>query len=181
MDGKWDFLTTAYARSRWRTIFQAALPTNNYDFIAKLPKGSKPQNVFAALQQEIKREFGLTGRLETRETDVLLLSVKDPKTGSLRPSTTRHGESSTHYTTGQLVCLNKPLRTLAGLLEAYFEIPVIDQTGLTGNFDIDLKWNERDWQHRNPDALKQALVAQLGLELVPSREPIEMLVVEKTR
>src|SRR5882762_9199117 len=100
MDGKWDFLTTAYARSRWRTIFQAALPTNNYDFIAKLPKGSKPQNVFAALQQEIKREFGLTGRLETRETDVLLLSVKDPNTGGLRPSTTQRGESSYRFTCG---------------------------------------------------------------------------------
>src|SRR6266480_313210 len=174
-------LTTAYARSRWRTIYQAALPTNNYDFIAKLPKGSKPQDVSRALQQEIKRQFGLTGRLETRETDVLLLSVKNPDTGGLRPSTTQRGESSYRFTPGQFVCVNKPLRTLAGDLEAYFEIPVIDQTGLTGNFDIDLKWNERDWQHRNPEALKQALVAHLGLELVPSREPVEMLVVEKTR
>ena len=173
-------LMTAYAKSPWRTIYQVALPTNNYDFIAKLPKGSKPQDVSGALQQEIKRQFGLTGRLETRETDVLLLSVKNPDTGGLRPSTTQRGGSSS-FTTGQLVCVNQPLRTLAGHLESYFKVPVIDKTGLTGNFDIDLKWNERDWQHRNPDPLKQALVAQLGLELVPSREPVEMLVVEKTR
>src|SRR5205814_9274289 len=96
-------LTTAYARSRWRTIYQVALPTNNYDFIAKLPKGSKPQDVSAALQQEIKRQFGLTGRLETRETDVLLLSAKNRDTGGLRPSTTqRDGASSA--TTGPPVC-----------------------------------------------------------------------------
>ena len=25
----------------------------------------------------------------------------------------------------------------------YFEMPIIDQTGLTQNFHIDLKWNER--------------------------------------
>ncbi|PYJ96778.1 MAG: hypothetical protein DME23_18880 [Verrucomicrobia bacterium] len=173
-------LMTAYAKSPWRTIYQAALPTNNYDFIAKLPKGSKPQDVSGALQQEIKRQFGLTGRLETRETDVLLLSVKNPDTGGLRPSTTQGGGSSS-FTTGQLVCVNQPLRTLAGYLESYFKVPVISRTGLTGKFDIDLKWNEQDWQHPNPEALKQALVAQLGLELVPGREPIEMLVVKKTR
>ena len=31
------------------------------------------------------------------------------------------------------------------------------------------------------EALKEALLDQLGLELVPSREPIEMLVVEKVK
>ena len=55
-----------------------------------------------------------------------------------------------------------------------------DRTGIEGLFDIDLKWDERDWQHRNPEALKQVLLDQLGLELVPGRESIEMLVVEKS-
>jgi uncharacterized protein (TIGR03435 family) len=59
-------------------------------------------------------------------------------------------------------------------------IPVVDQTGLTGNFDFNLKW-KADWQHLNIEGLKQAFIDQLGLELVPSREPIEMLIVEKTQ
>ena len=174
-------LLTAYHETAARTIFPTELPRNKYDFIAKLPKGSKPQDVYVALQQEIKREFGLIGRLETRETDVLLLTTKNPGAGSLRPSTARPGESSSRSQTGQLVFVNQPLRTLAGLLENYFQIPVINQTGLTGNFDINLKWNEPDWRHHNPDALKEALIEQLGLELAPSREPIEMLVVEKVK
>jgi uncharacterized protein (TIGR03435 family) len=60
-------------------------------------------------------------------------------------------------------------------------IPVIDQTGLTNNFDIDLKWKQSNWREPNPDGLKQAVLDQLGLELAPSREPIEMLVVEKVK
>jgi uncharacterized protein (TIGR03435 family) len=57
-----------------------------------------------------------------------------------------------------------------------FHIPVIDQTGLNGGFAFDLKWNEKG----GLDQLKQAIVEQLGLELVPGVEPVEMLVVEKS-
>jgi uncharacterized protein (TIGR03435 family) len=76
---------------------------------------------------------------------------------------------------------NVPLSKLAGFLEYYFEIPVVDRTGLDGRFNINIKWPEQDWEHRNPDALKQVLLDQLGLELVPSHEPIEMLVVERAK
>ena len=43
------------------------------------------------------------------------------------------------------------------------------------------KWDAQDWEHRNPDGLKQALFDQLGLELAPGRAPIEMLIVEKNK
>jgi uncharacterized protein (TIGR03435 family) len=78
-------------------------------------------------------------------------------------------------------CSNAPLEFLATSLEYYFELPVIDRTGIEGRFDIDLKWDERDRQHRNPEGLKQVLLDQLGLELVPGRESIDMLVVGKSQ
>jgi len=56
----------------------------------------------------------------------------------------------------------------------------MDRTGLTGNFDVAATWDEPVGGH-NPDALKEALINQLGLELVPGREPVEMLVVEKVK
>jgi uncharacterized protein (TIGR03435 family) len=42
-----------------------------------------------------------------------------------------------------------------------------------------LKLNTPDADHPDPQNLKQALLDQLGLELVPTNMPIEMLVVEK--
>ena len=61
------------------------------------------------------------------------------------------------------------------------QIPIIDRTGLTAEFDYIVKWNEPDSKNPDNDALKQALTNQLGVELVPSREPLDMLVVEKVR
>ena len=57
----------------------------------------------------------------------------------------------------------------------------MDQTGLAGRYDIDLKWDEPDHQHPNVDGIKAALRIQLGLELVPTNLPVEMLVVEKAK
>jgi len=67
------------------------------------------------------------------------------------------------------------------MLENYFHIPVVDKTGLKGRFNIDLAWDQSDFEHRNPDALKQALLDELGLELIPTKEPVEVLVVQQSK
>jgi uncharacterized protein (TIGR03435 family) len=64
---------------------------------------------------------------------------------------------------------------LSGILESTFGIPAVDHTNLKGNYDINIKWQEN-----NLTDLKQVLLNQLGLELVPTNMPIEMLVVEKS-
>jgi len=177
-----NLVMVAYHESGSRTTFATELPPGLYDFIAKLPKRSRPQDVFAALQEKIKNEFDLVGRLETGETDVLLLKVKNPNAQGLRLSTNPGEGSSVRTMPGHYVQKNEPVRTLANSLEGSFlTVPVIDQTGLSGSFDIDLAWEERDRQHPNAEALKEALLDQLGLELVPSLEPIQMLVVEKAK
>jgi uncharacterized protein (TIGR03435 family) len=66
-------------------------------------------------------------------------------------------------------------------MEALFKKPVIDQTGLTQHYRIDLQWLEMNGTDPDHTALKQALLNQLGLELAPGREAIEMLVMEKAR
>ena len=154
-----------------RIVYQAELPQGEYDFIANLPHGSP-----AALQEEIKNKFGLVGTFETVETNVFLLKVKSPNPSGLRPSTTTPG--STRTWPSKILCDGGAISALAMQLEiGPLKIPVIDQIGLKGTFDFDLEWDERS----NPDSLKQALLAQLGLELVPSHAPIEMLVVEKEK
>ena len=58
--------------------------------------------------------------------------------------------------------------------------PVLDRTELKDKYDITLK---TPWQSGRPsrEALNQALREQLGLEVVPAREPVEMLVIEKVK
>ena len=173
-----NLLQYANGQSSARTIFPDKFPSDRYDFIANLPSGNEE-----ALQREIKRKFGLVGRRETRDADVLFLKTQNSDASGLKPADLRRLEhnstSSSRSGAGDFSFRNEQLSNLARFLEGRFEIPVIDQTGLTNHFDIDLKWDETNWQHPNLDGLKQALLDQLGLELVPGREPIEMLVIEK--
>jgi uncharacterized protein (TIGR03435 family) len=155
-----------------RTIVSTELPKDKYyDFVASLPSGNAE-----ALQQDIKKQFGVVARRETIETNVLLLTVKYPNAQGLRPSTTR--SEMIRMQPGRFSSVNTPISDVVANLEGLLQIPVIDQTGIASRFDIDLKWNKNDPQH---NSLKQALTDQLGLELVPSREPVEMLVIEKAQ
>jgi uncharacterized protein (TIGR03435 family) len=183
-----DILEVAYMQTPARTIVSTDLPQERYDFIASRRSGNAE-----ALQKEVKKKLGLVGRRVTREMDALLLQVKNSDAPGLKPSNARnlgaYETNSASSGAGHYSWKNQPLSNLAGFLEVYLELPVIDRTGLTNRFDINLKWDQRepDWilawpeKHHNPDAIKQALTDQLGLELVPSREPIEMLVVEKAK
>jgi uncharacterized protein (TIGR03435 family) len=78
-----------------------------------------------------------------------------------------------------LASTNRALMGLGNFLERVFDKPVIDQTGLNGNFNIDLRWDAR--QPDQEAAIKSALHERLGLEVVPAREALEMLVMEEKR
>ena len=174
-----NLLAAAYDTSKYQMVFSAKLPDSRYDFIANLPEGNNP-----ALQREIKRRFNLIGaRTEMRDTDVLLLTVKYKNASGLKHSANKSSDGSGNNGAGHYHWADAPLSELTGFLENYFEIPVVDRTGLAGQFNINIKWAERDadWKHRKPDALKQVLLDQLGLELVPTNMPVEMLVVEKVK
>ena len=160
--------------SSTRTVVSTELPKGRYDYIASLPSGNAE-----ALQHEAKRKFGVIARRETRETNVLRLGVKRANAERIRPSATQGGSSQSRN--GKFSCRNQPISCLTSFLENYLETPVVDQTGMTDRFDIDLTWDQPDWRQRNPEALNQALLDQLGLQLAPSREPIEMLVIEKVK
>ena len=175
-----DIAGIAYGWRTGRILFADTEPTDRYDFISTLPQGSA-----AALQAELKRKLGFVGHREMRDMDVLVLKVRRSNAPGLKPPIEGRNDGCSR---GRYHCDNAPLYSdsahfpgITRFLEGYFEMPVIDQTGLTQNYHIDLKWNERWGQDPNHDALKQALLDQLGLELVPGREPVEMLVVEKVK
>jgi uncharacterized protein (TIGR03435 family) len=61
-----------------------------------------------------------------------------------------------------------------------FQVPVVDKTQYNWfSFNIDLRWKVNSDPSANQESLKQAMLEQLGLELVPTNLPVEILVVEK--
>jgi uncharacterized protein (TIGR03435 family) len=75
---------------------------------------------------------------------------------------------------------------LAVMLSNALRRPVIDRTGLTGNFSATLTWTP-DTPSQNADAppvdpngpaLFTAIQEQLGLKLESSRDPVSVLVID---
>jgi uncharacterized protein (TIGR03435 family) len=155
-----------------RIILNAKTDGKRYDFISNFPVGSGG----VAMQREIKRKFGLTGLIEIIETNVLVLKVKQGSAERLRLSS-HASNNSTDFGNGKISAHEETIDDLAHKLElSYFLFPVINQTGLTNKYDFDLIWATSSVSN-----LKQALLDQLSLELVPTNMPIEMLVVEKVK
>jgi uncharacterized protein (TIGR03435 family) len=160
-----------------RAVFSVRLPTDLYDYIACLPGGEAANE--AALQSAVKRKFGVVGKIETRDADVWLLKTKF-NAGALKRHTGSDDGNGSWPITGGLRFYNDSMDNLTATLEFGTKIPVIDGTALTNTYDFDLNCAETDIENRNWTAMNQAL-DQLGLELVSTNMPIEMLVVEKVQ
>jgi uncharacterized protein (TIGR03435 family) len=166
-----------------RVVFSASLPTNQYDYIACLPYGEGANE--KALQAEVKRVFGVVGKIETRDADVWLLKVKHPHAPGLKRNNKDHGNGLFTKPYG-FHGWHEGMSNLAYALEDKAGVPVFDQTRLTDffgfdlRFDFDLNCTENDLKNHDWDAVNVAL-GKLGLELVPSNMPIKMLVVENVK
>jgi uncharacterized protein (TIGR03435 family) len=181
-----EIVRAAYQTEPLRTVFSTEIPKGSYDFISDLPNGSPK-----ALQEEVKRRFDLVGKKEMRETDVLLLKLANSaaqgfkQANSLKRNMNLSDSIEQVSRNGTTTWFNQSFgqSRLRDSLENQFHLPIIDETGLTNRYDFSFTWPVQ----RTPDneahnqATKRALLNQLGLELVPGRELIEMLVVEKVK
>jgi uncharacterized protein (TIGR03435 family) len=113
------------------------------------------------------------------KTNAWILKVKYPNTAALKPSVSETG--STSIGNGIISVTHGNMNGFAYSVENHFKVPVIDQTGLTKDFDFEISWDDYEGGYPNLNGFKQALLNQLGLELVPTNMPIEMLVVEKAQ
>jgi uncharacterized protein (TIGR03435 family) len=157
-----------------RVILAPDIADEKFDFLIAVP--DHPQE---ALQAEIKKQLGLVAHREIREADVLVLKVSD--SSAIRLTAAKAGNSSDSRGYGRFEFANEPVDDLSDFLENSLGKPVIDETRLTQKYSGSLKWNPQSDETAELKEIQNSLSDQLGLELVPSREPIEMLVVEKVK
>ena len=89
--------------------------------------------------------------------------------------------AGTSFAGGEQSWNDQPISMLARFLEQQTKTPVIDRTGLTKHYDFSMKWVKQDPKKTQTEVLNEALVQQLGLEMVPDRETIDVLVVERKK
>ena len=161
--------------SEIRVILPPDVSDEKFDF--RLTGRNHPQE---ALQAEIKKQLGLVAHRELRGADVLALVASNPnvlelaaaKGGNGWVSGAGPGRSSFAFT-------NMPMDDLSDFLEASLGKPVINETEVTQKYSCSLKWNPQSDKTAELKEIQSVLSDQFGLDLVPGRQPIEFIVVEK--
>ena len=91
---------------------------------------------------------------------------------------------------GTLVGGGRTMAELAAALAMFaIDRPIVDRTGVSGRFEIDLEWTTQVLQSTAPDggaatasdgpSIFTALTSQLGLRLQSTRGPVEVLVIDR--
>ena len=135
----------------------------------------------AMLQTLLADRFKVQLHRETRDIDVYDLVV-DPHSLKMKPL--RDGEDFHCPADPSVVCgLTNPFQ-LAGFLRAVTEKPVFDKTGMTGRYNILLSFDvyapkgKPSPKGYSKPLLEDALRDQLGLQLVPRKDTLPVLVVD---
>lgn len=161
-------------------IVETKLPKGKYDFYITLPSvGHHPQkpSVFESVfSQAVAATFGLDVRRQTRDVDVLVLKTNVASVGILSRSTDPDGAYSAFW--NEAAATNMPLKTLAEELEISSSKPVLDETGLTNQYNFEIKWKQKDYSHPNIPGMIDA-VKKLGLNLEEVKRPLEVVVVSR--
>jgi uncharacterized protein (TIGR03435 family) len=164
-------IRTAYRVSDARLINSVPLPKEPYSFKVVVPK-DREELFYPVFQQALEVTFGLKAHWETREVDAFVLKVAPDRAPGPRPS--QATDSTPVYRFGFLTGKKRPIKDLAEGLEGNFlRGPVVDETGLTGEYDWDLPYNRA-----SNKVLLEAIRTQLGLEVVKDRRRIKILVID---
>jgi len=226
-----DVLARAYDVKRNQISGPAWLDSERYDITAKVPDGVAKEQIPAMLQALLAERFKMTVHKETKEQPVYALVVgksglklkkseaveappmKQPMTppppgggrgpmpkGAMRMSMGGPGGNARFEASGVT------LTQMSDMLSNMLDRPVLDKTGVEGNYDIALDVSTDDLAGMKimraagpmagpgpggpggehgpaPDAAPAAsiftAIQQLGLKLEPRKAPVEFVIIDK--
>lgn len=158
------------------------METAGWDIVARFPAGTDPTRVAEMTKTMLAERFSLESHLEKRILPIYGLTIAknefklDEGDGRSRMSV---GPRLIHYGSGTM-------EQLAGQLSGYVGRQVIDETGKSGQYAIDLSFaplqpgaSEADSAQDPAPSIFEALEEQAGLKLVPGKGPVQVLVIDK--
>jgi uncharacterized protein (TIGR03435 family) len=178
-----------------------------------IPPGSGPDHLTLALRTLLADRFKLKVHRETRDLDVYALTMAKPgggpgkalkaSTEDCSPETIRARmaagrgappapapgqpfQCGVRMSTGRIVTNGLPISAVLGALGGMVGRVVVDRTGLTGGWDLDVTFapeagrggQPSDVADPNAPSIFTALQEQLGLKLESTKAPIEVTVID---
>jgi uncharacterized protein (TIGR03435 family) len=152
--------------------------TTRFDVSAKAEETASGAEARQMLRTFLIEQFHLHVHNEDQSERVYLLQV-DPRGSKLKESTTDTTGPSGCF--GVMTCRRVTMATLAKALRANgtgIEVPVVDETGLKGTYDVKLKVAVGDADNDSGPTIFRAVREQLGLRLQASKRPVNFLVID---
>jgi uncharacterized protein (TIGR03435 family) len=156
------------------------LASERYDIVAKTDPTVTPDRYRGMIQTLLADRFKLRVHRETRDFPVYALVV-GRRASKLREVAAgpEHDRSGRGYLSGKKMSMAR----LAEKLAQFVERPVLDQTGMQGVYDVELKWmpdnRPREGEAADgPSSIFTAVQEQLGLKLEPAKAPLPVIVVD---
>jgi uncharacterized protein (TIGR03435 family) len=158
------------------------LDDDRFDISAKGSASPDPQASKKMLQALLADRFHLEIHTGEKPTPVFLLTfakkssaiVRSEAAGSCEPS----GENGIMTARCRGVSMREFANDIRQLSSRYLNRPVVDKTGLTGAYDLTLRWATDPRPEQNQSIFK-AIEDQLGLKFVPGTEPLPALTVDR--
>jgi uncharacterized protein (TIGR03435 family) len=174
------------------------LARTRFDIIAKASDGTPAETLQLMLQSMLSDRFKLALHKDTRPVPAFILTVSgtpkmkagtppagdDADKQACQAPTTPPAPTSTGVPFGALSCRAVTMEAFAQLLPsvaaAYVSTRVVNQTGLKGNWDFDIKWSPRAALTRagSEGITLSAALEQLGLKVDYGTAPAPVLVVD---
>ena len=192
-----SLLLEAYNLKPQQLTGPAWLASERYDINARVLEGATAEERSAMLRNLLTERFEIKLRRETKPINVyeMVVAKGGPKLREFAPGqgempAFRHGAIAVK---GKGAVINASLRehgTMDGLatrLSGQLDRPIMDATGLKGDYEIVLHWNPGAETPKTDTAadpgvsLFAALESQLGLRLEPKRRALETIVIESAR
>jgi uncharacterized protein (TIGR03435 family) len=181
-----DLIAAAYRVRDYQVSGPPILESARYDILAKTAGPASEDSERKMLQTLLAERFQLALHRESKDFGVYALTAgKNPKLVKSK----HEGESSVKLAGANMLFLNYTIEKLAAFLSQRADHPVIDETGLDGQYDLSVQFADAD---ASPMEIKQALgkarvegslpatvAAQAGLKLESRKGPVEMLVIDR--
>ena len=222
-----DLMAVAYGVKDYQIIAPDYVASDRYDVSAKLPEGAARSQVAAMLQSLLEDRFKLKLHHDTKEFPVYALIVgknglkiketpPDPETDNPDPAKATVNVAASGGPSGVAVnlgngsyfsmannkieCKKMSMANLATMFSRFVDRPIVDLTGLKGNYDLALDFTPEDFRAMHlrsaisagvqlPPELRQMAegasndslfvgMQSLGLKLEQRKAPLDVLVVD---
>jgi uncharacterized protein (TIGR03435 family) len=136
---------------------RTAVTDTTYEIQARIPLGATGEQFSTMLQNLLKDRFGLTWHFQEKKMKRyhLVVAKDGPKLKESGGDQHRAGQAEAHSHSGPMVfgtsatwrAANQTTTDLAHVLSDQIGFPVDDETGLTGKYDISLRWSGNGESH----------------------------------